>query len=85
MRLLAINSDISTRQKNINTRIVELFETGRGSDVAGSSWWGAYNAMTEYANWEKGRNEENRMDSMWFGQNATFVSKSLDAALALSV
>ena len=40
--------------------------------------------MTEYANWEKGRNEENRMDSMWFGQNATFVSKSLDAALALS-
>jgi hypothetical protein len=76
--------DISTRQKNINSRIVELFETGRGSDVAGSTWWGAYNAMTEYANWEKGRNEENRMDSVWFGQNATFVSKSLDAALALS-
>ena len=78
------NDDISTRQKNINSRIVELFETGRGSDIAGSTWWGAYNAMTEYANWEKGRNEENRMDSMWFGQNATFVSKSLDAALALS-
>ncbi|MBW2472876.1 MAG: DUF932 domain-containing protein [Deltaproteobacteria bacterium] len=76
--------EISTRQKNINSRIVELFETGRGSEVAGSTWWGAYNAVTEYANWEKGRNAENRMDSVWFGQNQALLTKALDSALALS-
>lgn len=76
--------DISTRQKNINNRIVELFETGRGADVAGETWWGAYNAFTEYANWEQGNNANNRMDSVWFGQGSGMLTKALDTALALS-
>ena len=78
------DDDISTRQKNINSRIVELFETGRGTDVAGDNYWKAYNAVTEYVNWEKGRTNENRMESAWFGQNQTLISKALDSALALS-
>lgn len=76
--------ELSTRQKNINAKIVELFETGKGADLAGNTWWGAYNAFTEYANWEKGNNNANRMESVWFGQNKNLIDKAFDAALAMS-
>lgn len=78
--------EMTTRSKNIVSSIEDLFEGGRGSDIAGvrGTYWGAYNAVTEYLNYSKGRTANNRMDSVWFGQNGTMNQKALDAALELS-
>ena len=77
----------TTRSKNIVSSIEDLFESGRGSDIAGvrGTYWGAYNAVTEYLNYSKGRTVNNRMDSVWFGQNGTMNQKALDTALDLSI
>jgi hypothetical protein len=48
------------------------------------TWWGAYNAYNEYLNYSRGRNADNRMDSLWFGTGATDNRKALDLALTLS-
>ena len=78
--------DLSTRSKNIVSRVEELFETGKGADMVGvrGTWWGAYNAVSEYLNYEKGRNEQNRMDSLWFGQNGNQNRDALVQAVALA-
>jgi phage/plasmid-like protein (TIGR03299 family) len=78
--------EMSTRSKNIILQVTQLFENGKGTEIAGvrGTYWGAYNAVTEYLNYSKGRNENNRMDSMWFGQNGTMNQKALDTALLIS-
>ena len=78
--------EMTTRSKNIVSSIEDLFESGRGSDIVGvrGTYWGAYNAVTEYLNYSKGRTANNRMDSVWFGQNGTMNQKALDTALELS-
>ena len=78
--------DISTRTKNIMTTVEDLFTTGKGNDLVGVSgtYWAAYNAVTEYLNYTKGRTSENRIDSLWFGQNGNMSRKALDTAIALA-
>ena len=78
--------EMTTRSKNIVSSIEDLFESGKGSDIVGvrGTYWGAYNAVTEYLNYSKGRTANNRMDSVWFGQNGTMNQKALDTALELS-
>ena len=78
--------DLSTRSKNIITTIEELFEDGKGNNLPGVSgtYWAAYNAVTEYLNYSKGRTTENRMDSLWFGQNGNLSQKALETAVALA-
>ncbi len=80
------DSDIGTRQQNILNKVENLFETGMGTEIAGvqGTWWGAYNAVTEYLNYEKGRTTANRLDSLWFGQNGVQNSNALESALLLA-
>ena len=67
-------------------RVEELFTDGRGNNLEGVSgtWWAAYNAVTEYLNYEKGRTTQNRLDSLWFGQNGVQSQKALAQAVALA-
>jgi phage/plasmid-like protein (TIGR03299 family) len=78
--------DLSTRSKNIITTIEELFETGKGNDLPGvaGTYWAAYNAVTEYLNYSKGRTTANRMDSLWFGQNGNMSQRALESAVILA-
>ena len=80
------NDEIPTRSKNIMNRVEELFTDGRGNNLEGVSgtWWAAYNAVTEYLNYEKGRTTQNRLDSLWFGQNGVQSQKALAQAVALA-
>ena len=63
-----------------------LFESGKGTDIVGvrGSYWGAYNAVTEYLSYSKGRTSNNRMDSLWFGVNGNLNHRALDTALAMA-
>ena len=67
-------------------RIVELFENGRGNDLPGvkGTMWAAYNAVTEYLQYERGQNESTRLDSLWFGAGATMNKKALQTAVDIA-
>ena len=80
------DKEISTRTENIIQSIEDLFLTGKGNDLphVKGTYWAAYNAVSEHLNYNKGRNNENRMDSLWFGQNGNLNQKALDTALALA-
>lgn len=67
-------------------KIIPLFEKGRGNDLPGvkGTMWGAYNAVSEYLGWERGR-DDIRLDSLWFGDAANVNKKAFDLALKLAV
>ena len=73
--------DIKTRTYNILTEILDTIEGPKQSmpGVRGT-WWAAYNGFNEYLNYTKGRNTNNRLESLWFGQNGTDNNKALQLA-----
>ncbi len=78
--------DISSRQNNIMAEVERLFEEGKGNDLPGvrGTYWAAYNSVTEYLNWNAGRNAENRMNSLWFGPNNNVSRDALLTAMEMA-
>ena len=76
------DEDIKTRTRNIMDDILARIEGPKQSatNVRGT-WWAAYNGFNEYLNYSKGRTEDNRLDSLWFGLNANDNNKALNKAL----
>jgi phage/plasmid-like protein (TIGR03299 family) len=70
----------------VTAKILELVESGRGADLRGvrGTLWGAYNAVTEYVNHERGNNVDIRLDSLWFGNGAAISKRALGAALKMA-
>ena len=78
--------DLSTRTKNQMLKIIELFDEGKGNSnpaIAGS-YWAAYNGVTEWLSYERGNNNDNRMSSLWFGQNASVNKSAFDSAMEMA-
>jgi len=73
--------DVKTRTRNIMDEILGTIEGPKQSmpGVRGT-WWAAYNGFNEYLNYTKGRNTNNRLESLWFGQNGTDNNKALNLA-----
>lgn len=76
-------------QKSLNrlhAKIVPLFEKGRGNDMPGvaGTMWGAYNAVSEYLTWERGKNANTRLDSLWFGDAAKLNAKAYEQAFKVA-
>jgi len=69
----------------IENKIIPLFEGGKGALLSGvkGTLWGAYSAVSEFLNWHSGRTADNRLDSLWFGQNAAVDRRALDVAFEL--
>lgn len=80
------DDELSTKAKNIIDKIIKTVETGVGQDVpaARGTWWWAYNGINNYLNYSDGRTADNRLEKLWFGQNAAKNQFALDTALALS-
>lgn len=80
------DADLPTKTKNIMGEIFAMIETGRGqkNPLVQGTMWAAYNGVNEYLNYSKGRNASNRMDTLWFGQNATLNEKALKVALQMA-
>jgi phage/plasmid-like protein (TIGR03299 family) len=74
--------DAKNEAKRLHERIIPLFETGRGNNMPGvaGTMWGAYNSITEYLTHERGRSNDIRLDSNWFGQAATLNQRALSVA-----
>jgi phage/plasmid-like protein (TIGR03299 family) len=77
---------VSERQKNIMEEVIALCETGKGNNLPSvrGTYWSAYNGVTEYLSYVNGRNEDNRLNSLWFGQNATMNKLALSAAVEMA-
>lgn len=76
------DEDLPTRTKNQLDDIIGLLEdeNQRLNGVNGT-YWAAYNAVNQYLNYDAGRNDNNRMSSLWFGVNANTNKSALDLAL----
>ena len=76
------DDDIKTRTRNILDDILTRIEGPKQSATGvRGTWWAAYNGFNEYLNYSKGRTEDNRLDSLWFGLNANDNIKALNTAL----
>jgi hypothetical protein len=66
--------------------IIPMFAKGRGNDAPGTkdTMWAAYNAVTEYLTWERGRNVDNRMTSLWLGDSAQLAQRAFNVAVAMA-
>lgn len=79
-------SDTSTRMNNIVEQVVGLAEAGRGNDLSSirGTYWSAYNGVTEYLGYSRGRTTDNRLNSLWFGDGASLNRHALDVALDMA-
>ena len=70
--------------KELIPNIIFLFENGRGHQEAGRTYWGAYNAVTEYLNYFRGKSQDNTLSSLWFGESANVNKQALNVALKMA-
>lgn len=63
-----------------------LASHGKGNSLPGvmGTMWAAYNGVTEYLSYEAGRTDDNRLDSLWFGQNANLSRRALEIAVGMA-
>jgi phage/plasmid-like protein (TIGR03299 family) len=74
-------------QKAIQTVYGLYSGSGKGSDLASASGtaWGLVNGITEFVDvHRRARNQDNRLDSAWFGQGAQIKQKAFESAMALA-
>lgn len=72
------------KQEKIVPSVMLLFEDGRGSQRAGTNYWGAYNAVNEYLNYFRGKTQDNTLDSLWFGNGSRINKRALEVAMKMT-
>ncbi|PKN68509.1 MAG: hypothetical protein CVU54_14420 [Deltaproteobacteria bacterium HGW-Deltaproteobacteria-12] len=70
--------------RNLIHNVVYLFENGRGHQEAGRTYWGAYNAVSEYLNYFRGKTQDNTLSSLWFGDSIIINKQALNVALKMA-
>ena len=60
-----------------------LFESGQGAEHHRGTVWGAYNAVTEWVDHERGRSEDTRLASSWWGEGSKIRERASGAAAKL--
>jgi phage/plasmid-like protein (TIGR03299 family) len=77
-------NELKTNTKNIIEKIEHFIDDGLGKEFARGSWYSAYNGVSEWLNYSRGRNSDNRMNSLWFGQNEVTNRLAIETAVALA-
>jgi phage/plasmid-like protein (TIGR03299 family) len=79
-------NEIGAGERVLNS-VTRLFEDGRGSDIPEirGTWWAGYNAIAEYLSYERGKCNDIRLDSLWFGQNRLTNDRALQVARKLGL
>jgi len=77
---------VDDEMKRTLNKIIPLFENGRGAHIKGVSgtWWGAYNAVSEYLTWERGRSQDNRLNHLWYDSGHRINQNALTTALRMA-
>jgi len=85
LNIKGADEDIKTRTRNIMDDILARIEGPKqnAANVRGT-YWAAYMGFNEYLNYAKGRTTDNRLDSLWFGQNANENNKAFETAMTMA-
>lgn len=65
------------------TRLIQLFEQGKGAELSKHTAWSAFNAVTEFTSHELDRDPTKRQEKLFFGQGAELNKRAMDTAIAL--
>jgi len=78
---------VSEKTKNIMEEVIALCESGKGNNLPSvkGTYWTAYQGVAEYLSYVSARNADNRMNSLWFGQNAALNKLALQTAYEMAV
>ena len=70
----------------IENKIMPLYEAGYGATIPGvaGTLWGAYNAVSNFLQWNRGRTLDGRLDSVWFGQSKGVLNNALNIATTMA-
>lgn len=81
------DKEIGSRMQHILNEVMGLAEAGVGNDLPSvrGTWWAAYNGVSEYLTHQHGRNESNRLNSLWFGENRHVNSHALETAVEMAM
>lgn len=58
-------------------KIIDLYENGKGHFGIRGTAWAAWNAVAEYTDWQRGK-DENRTANAWFGAGAAMKQKAFE-------
>jgi phage/plasmid-like protein (TIGR03299 family) len=77
---------VAPRTAAIIAEIIRLFESGKGNNLPSirGTYWAAYNGMSEFLGYERGRSQQTRLDSLWFGDSANLNRHALQVALDMA-
>ncbi len=75
-----------TRMANIMEEVMALAEAGRGNNLPSirGTYWSAYNGVSEWLTYSRGRSEDARLNSLWFGDSALTNRHALEVALDMA-
>jgi phage/plasmid-like protein (TIGR03299 family) len=65
-------------------RALQIVEGQPGAEFRPGSFWNLFNAVTYITTNEYGRKAENRLDSVWYGQNAQRNQRAMNLALEMA-
>lgn len=76
----------SARLANQIEQIIGLCESGRGNDLPSikNTFWSAYNGVSEWLGYNRGRSQATRLDSLWFGDGAAVNKTALQIAVEMA-
>lgn len=79
-------NDLSTRMKNTIQEIIGRCESGMGNNLPSISgtYWAAYNGLNEWLGYHRGHNQQNRLNSLWFGDSANMNRFALETAMTMA-
>ena len=80
------NGQLRKRSADTESAVLERFDSGLGANLpsARGTWWGGYNALTEFLSYARGRSADNRLNSLWFGDAARINRDALAVALQMA-
>jgi len=78
--------DTGTRMANIMEEVMALAEAGRGNNLPSirGTYWSAYNGVSEWLTYNRGSSDDNRLNSLWFGDSANTNRHALEVALDMA-
>jgi phage/plasmid-like protein (TIGR03299 family) len=74
-------ASFNTKTENIRSKILELSETGAGSEYSRGSLWGALNSISEFTDHvQNTKDPQKRLNSVWFGGGERLKLKAFQLA-----
>jgi phage/plasmid-like protein (TIGR03299 family) len=72
-------SSLRIEESRAYRRVMQLFNGASiGHDMAGATRWGMLNAVTQLVDHERGRSDNTRLESAWFGTGSALKNRALD-------